>query len=425
MLDTRINQGGGAVGPSGTLKLAVAGTGLTVPASATSVVLNVTATQPTASGYITVWGDQTARPVASSLNFAAGETVPNLVVAPVGAGGAIDFFNGSTGTTQLIADIAGYYIGGGSTQPGTFVSMTPSRLLDTRNGTGGTIVAAGGTVPLHIDGIGAIPRSAVRAVVLNVTVTQPAAGGYITAWPDGNDQPVASNLNFAAGETVPNLVVVPVGLDGKVDLFNGSGGTIQLIADVAGYFLDPPDTTPPGPVTITGIVPGTTSVILDWTNPPDQDYQGVMIRRATGPVAPTSVTTGTFVADVATPGTTYTDTGLSTGTQYSYAFFAHDAVPNYSSAVAGVVTNMRPRCHRAGTGVRGHRDAPDDDGRPDVGQPARPRLRRRDDPAGRRRHRSLVAYRGDARHRHERDGHLVHRHRPESEYPVQLRVLRP
>ena len=94
-----------------------------------------------------------------------------------------------------------------------------------------------------------------------------------------------------------------------------------------------PDTTPPAPVTgvsVTGTT--TTTVSLGWTNPADSDLSGVMIRRAVGPTPPATPTAGTLVVDKAAPGTTHTDTGLSAGTQYSYALFAHDGVPNYATS---------------------------------------------------------------------------------------------
>jgi hypothetical protein len=101
---------------------------------------------------------------------------------------------------------------------------------------------------LQVDGRGGVPASGVSAVVLNVTVTQPTAGGYLTVWGDQTAQPTASNLNFSAGQTVPNLVVAPVGADGRVAFFNGSAGTVHLIADVAGYYRAAvADTTAPGP----------------------------------------------------------------------------------------------------------------------------------------------------------------------------------
>jgi hypothetical protein len=86
----------------------------------------------------------------------------------------------------------------------------------------------------------------VGAVVLNVTVTNPQADGYLTVYPDGSSLPVASNVNFQAGETVPNLVVAPVGSDGKVDIYDGSSGSVQVIADVSGWFLLGQDTLPAG-----------------------------------------------------------------------------------------------------------------------------------------------------------------------------------
>lgn len=77
--------------------------------------------------------------------------------------------------------------------------------------------------------------SGVTAVVLNVTVTQPSSFGFLTVYPDSQGQPLASNLNWVAGQTVANLVIVPV-VNGNVDFYNGSTGTVHVIADLAGYF---------------------------------------------------------------------------------------------------------------------------------------------------------------------------------------------
>ena len=93
-----------------------------------------------------------------------------------------------------------------------------------------------GSIPVQVAGRAGVP-AAVAAVVVNVTVTSPTQGGYITAYADGSGRPTASNLNFSAGQTVPNLVVVPVGANGRIRLFNGSSGTVHLIADIAGYYL--------------------------------------------------------------------------------------------------------------------------------------------------------------------------------------------
>jgi len=77
-------------------------------------------------------------------------------------------------------------------------------------------------------------------VVLNVTVTGPAAAGFVTAYASGAVRPLASNQNFVVGQTVPNVVVAPVGGDGRVALFNGAPGSVDLVADISGYFLAGP-----------------------------------------------------------------------------------------------------------------------------------------------------------------------------------------
>jgi hypothetical protein len=100
------------------------------------------------------------------------------------------------------------------------------------------------------------------------------------------------------------------------------------------------DMTPPGPVSVVTATPASTSVALNWSNPTDADFAGVMIRRAAGSTPPSSATAGTLVTDTTGTATGFTDTGLSPSTQYSYALFAHDAVPNYATAVTRVVTTL-------------------------------------------------------------------------------------
>ena len=71
-------------------------------------MLNITATGPTAGGFLTVFPTGTGRPNASNLNFGPGQTVPNLVIAQVGTNGQVSIYN-AAGSTQLIADVAGWF----------------------------------------------------------------------------------------------------------------------------------------------------------------------------------------------------------------------------------------------------------------------------------------------------------------------------
>ena len=116
------------------------------------------------------------------------------------------------------------------------VSLTPTRILDTRSGLGAprAKVGPGGTVSLQVGGVSGVPQHGVTAVIMNLTVADETAGGYVTIYPSGTARPGASNVNFVAGQVVANDVSVPVGPDGKVTLYNHSG-SVDLIADIQGY----------------------------------------------------------------------------------------------------------------------------------------------------------------------------------------------
>jgi hypothetical protein len=92
--------------------------------------------------------------------------------------------------------------------------------------------AAGSVTELLVAGRGGVPADAV-AVVLNVTVTGPSGGGFATVFPCGSEPPNASNLNYAAGQTIPNAVTARVGVGGKVCVFTHA--ETDLIVDVNGY----------------------------------------------------------------------------------------------------------------------------------------------------------------------------------------------
>ncbi|WP_333771361.1 peptidoglycan recognition protein family protein, partial [Streptomyces sp. IBSBF 2435] len=135
LMDTRSGKGvpAGAVGPGGVVSLPVTGGTTGVPASGvTAVVLNVTATGPTSSSFVSVYPDGTARTSASNLNFVAGQTIPNLVVVPV-VNGKVDFYN-HAGSVNVLADVTGYYTA--DTTGSTYRTLSPARLMDTRSGKG-------------------------------------------------------------------------------------------------------------------------------------------------------------------------------------------------------------------------------------------------------------------------------------------------
>jgi len=242
LLDTRAGtttvdglfQGIGARAAGSTLELQVTGRGGVAPI-ASAVVLNVTVTGAQAGGFVTVYPCGSPLPNASSLNFAAGSTIPNLVISQVGAGGKVCIF--TSAATHVIADVAGFY----PVLP-TFVALVPGRLLDSRVPASPTVDgtfqaiglrAAGSTTELLVADRGGVAADA-KAVALNVTVAGALGAGYVTVYPCGSPLPNASNINFVAGQTIPNLVIAKIGAGGKVCVFTSA--PTHLIADVGGFY---------------------------------------------------------------------------------------------------------------------------------------------------------------------------------------------
>ncbi|MFH9797531.1 PKD domain-containing protein [Streptomyces virginiae] len=225
-------QAAGAAGAAGAAK-GNAGLGVDLRASATSAHGFSLASQITSAAGAPVkvdidWGDGKtdtehvtgAKLLTSKHTFA--EVGSHKVTVTL-----TDQDNNVTATNSVDVQAAG----------SKFTPHAPTRLLDTRSGIGGSNrpVTPYGVARVKVGGNSGIPDDA-TAVALNLTVVSPRSGGHITAYPSGTEQPTTSNVNFTAGQTVPNMTIVPVGADGYVELVNRSYGDVDLLADVTGYF---------------------------------------------------------------------------------------------------------------------------------------------------------------------------------------------
>jgi hypothetical protein len=202
-----------------------------VPADTSAVVMNLTATETSAAGFVTAYPCDGTQPDTSNLNFVAGQTVPNLVTVDVGLSQEVCFF--ASVSTHLLADLAGYYVFGGGDG---FAPSPPVRMLDTRNLETGVIgpakVAGHGVFDFDVSSF--VPPNA-TAIVFNLTATDVVGPGFVTAYQCGQQPPTASNLNVLPGQTVPNLVTVAIPSTFKhVCFFTTS--PLNLIADLAGWY---------------------------------------------------------------------------------------------------------------------------------------------------------------------------------------------
>jgi len=239
---------GSRLAPHMPLTISVAGQ-FTVPSDATAAVVNVTAINASSAGYVTVYPAGDGAPTASNLNVRAGQNVPNLVEVGLGVSGQLSVVANTS--VDVAVDLEGYVTPGETGGAGLYDPLsTPARICDTRagnpsglsagaaqcNGTAdaGSRLVGGTPLTVTVDGNGGVPSTGVAAVVLNVTVVNAGGAGYLTAYPAGTTAPTASNLNYAAGETVPNRVIVPVSASGAVSLVTNQ--PTDVLVDVSGWY---------------------------------------------------------------------------------------------------------------------------------------------------------------------------------------------
>jgi hypothetical protein len=253
LLDTR--ETGKTLGPNSSLSLPVVTTADGVPSTATAVALNVTVTNTTSAGYLSAFPTGSAQPAVSNLNWTKGETVANSVIVPIGSANSDIFYN-YAGKANVVVDLEGYFAPA-SGNAGAYVPLTPDRITDTRSGSGapnaGDTLGAGSTLNVQVTGEDGIPAGATGAI-LNVTVTDTNSAGYLTAYPQGATRPTASNLDWNAGATVANRVLVPLGSTGMITLYNYTGSA-DVIVDVDGYFTNGTATLPSNASLYTTITP--------------------------------------------------------------------------------------------------------------------------------------------------------------------------
>ncbi|MEV4533117.1 right-handed parallel beta-helix repeat-containing protein [Asanoa sp. NPDC049518] len=233
VLDTRSAIGVPGTSPVGPQGRVVVDVSSRVPAGTTAVVLNLTVTQSTQSGHITLFPNGSAVPTASNLNFVAGQTVNNMAIAPV-VEGKIAFAHGGSGTVHVIADLAGWFApGAGSTLLPTY----RSHLFEPGQNAGG-LIGPGQSVRIFVNKTwcGSSACEPRKAVVANLTVDTAGAAGYLSIYPYGQPKPVVSVLNFTKGQTVSTQATVGVAEDSFM-VFNSSSATVEVFVDQFGLYF--------------------------------------------------------------------------------------------------------------------------------------------------------------------------------------------
>jgi hypothetical protein len=217
LIDTR-----GSAKVSGTLVVPL--TGRFGIGTAAAAQLNVTATETTGSGYLTVYPCG-AIPPTSTLDFVAGQFISNAATVGLDGTGAVCVF--SSVPAHVIVDVSGWFGATGAVQ----FTVPPSRLIDTR--TSGTTVAAHQQLVVTAAGQHGVPTDA-TSVMTNITSTRSTGDGYLTAYPCAGDPTASSTVNHRAGANAANATVTGLSASGQICIY--SYATSDIVVDVAGYY---------------------------------------------------------------------------------------------------------------------------------------------------------------------------------------------
>jgi len=179
-------------------------------------------------GYLTVWPEDQPQPVVSTLNNLTATTVANAAIVPAAVNGGIAVF--ASNDTDLVVDINGYFAAPGGENALSLYPTAPCRVLDTRNNNGQPFV---NKITVNVVGGVCAPSSSAEAYVFNATVVPQVPLGYLTLWPDTQQQPNVSTLNAVDGWITSNMAMVPTA-NGSIDAF--ASNYTHLVLDISSYF---------------------------------------------------------------------------------------------------------------------------------------------------------------------------------------------
>ncbi len=213
-----------------------------VPSTATAVTGNLTVTAQTSPGYLYLGPVAADNPTSSTLNFPLNDDRSNAVTVALGSGGTLSITYAAPilgPTAHVVFDVSGYFVP--DTSGATYVPLTPTRILDTRDGTGGLAGPFISNVArtFQVTGHGGVPSTA-TAVTGNLTVTAQSSLGYLYIGPVAANNPTSSTLNFPMNDDRANAVTVALGAGGKLSITYAAattGATAHVIFDVSGYFV--------------------------------------------------------------------------------------------------------------------------------------------------------------------------------------------
>jgi len=199
-----------------------------LPGTAQAYSLNLAVVPKEPLGFVTAWPTGLPQPGTANLSSITGTVTASAAIVPAGTNGSIDVY--ASNSTDLIIDVNGYFAPAG-TGGLSLYSLTPCRVLDTRNSNGGQPFS--GELDENVPNSACGVPGGAQAYVLNSTVVPPAALGFLTLWPQGTTQPLVATLSALDATVTSNLAIVPT-TNGSISAF--AANPTQLILDIFGFF---------------------------------------------------------------------------------------------------------------------------------------------------------------------------------------------
>lgn len=222
-----------------------------VPAGAVAVAFNLTVPAGASGGHLRIMPGDVAASTASAINFRPGESIANGQVVKIDADRMVRLFNGSSGATDALVDITGYFVptSEATTEQlagGRFTAVAPTRVYDSgadpaaelepgQTREVSVLRALAGSPPALQAGPQVAPAGA-SAVAYNITVVTPGAAGHLRVYPADRPEPGASAINWTAGDKVANGLVAKIDSAGRLKVANHGGSPVRFLIDVQGYY---------------------------------------------------------------------------------------------------------------------------------------------------------------------------------------------
>lgn len=226
---------------------------LGIPATASAIIVNLTAVNVQGGGYFTLFPTGGAVPNIASVNWnnpSSGTNIPrdvgNLVIAPLNAQGQLSITaggNSSSSGAEVVMDVLGYLDTTAPTTSGLFnLLAVPARLYDSRfsaaitpgNSIRGALLPKGQRT-MQAGGQLGIPTTA-KSLLVRVTTVDASGGGFLALFP-GSTWPGNASVNInGSNQVAGNLSVVSLDFSGQFTVYNGSPtNNIGFVIDILGF----------------------------------------------------------------------------------------------------------------------------------------------------------------------------------------------